>query len=94
MSRKVSFALSVRKQVTEFDDLIDSLNVLSDVFADSGYDSSGSDPIVDGDLNGLDMTAADLAQFSQLVTNLNLFMQNGTPAVFDYAASIKAFRSV
>lgn len=46
-SRKVDFALAVRKAVTALAEATERITELDEIFTDSGYDSGGSDPIVD-----------------------------------------------
>ena len=94
MARKHDFGERVRAKVTEFDTLVTQLQELSDIFIASGYDSGGSNEIVDIDLQGLDMTAQDLANFHTFITQLQLFLNAGDPTVFDYASAIDAFRNM
>ncbi len=93
-TRKLEFAQAVRAKVTEFDNLVAYLNELRDIFQDSGYASGGGDPITDEDLEALGMTTTDLANFDTFVENVSLFLNNGVPMQFNYAAAINRFRSM
>ena len=94
MGRKLDFAEAVRTKVTALDDLVSSMNELRDIFQHSGYNAGGSDPITDEDLEALGMTAANLAAFNTFVENVNLFLKDGEPLQYDYAAAIDAFRNM
>ena len=59
--RKVDFALAARAAVTQFAESVERIAEIDAIFTDSGYDSGGSNPIVDDDLTGHDMTAAQIA---------------------------------
>ena len=93
-SRKVTISLAIRTAITAFDDLVIMLNELDNMFIKSEYASGGTDPITDGDIVGHDMTAADLAAAHTFVTQLNLFLSDGTPLQFDYAGAIDRFRNM
>lgn len=93
-ARKVDFALAVRAAITELAEAAERIAELDEIFADSGYDAGGSNPIVDEDIVGHDITAQNLAAASIFAENLALFLNGGDPLVFDYASSINAFRNM
>ena len=93
-SRKVTISLAIRSAITSLDNLVTKLNELDNVFIKSEYDLGGTDPIVDEDIEGHDMTAADLAAAHTFTTQLNLFLNDGTPLQFDYASAIDHFRDM
>jgi hypothetical protein len=92
--RKVDFALSAREAVTALAEAAERIAELCEIYFDSGYDALGSNPIVDEDIDGHDMTAQGLANFAALAENLDLFLNNGDPIVFDYQSKINAFREM
>ena len=94
MARKLQYAVAVRGAVTAYDDLVTKLNELADIFAGSGYDAGGSNPITTEDLAGTDVTPGDLAAVAVFVENINLFLNGDVPAVYDYGAAINAFRGI
>ena len=92
--RKVDFARAVRDGVTALAEAADRIAELDAIYKASGYDAGGSDPIVDEDVEGHDITAADLANASTFAENLALFLNGGDPMQFDYASAIDAFRGM
>lgn len=93
-SRKVTISLAIRSAITSLDNLVTELNELDDMFINSGYDSEGTNPIVDEDIEGHDMVAADLAAVHTFVEQINLFLNDGEPIQFDYASAIDKFRNM
>jgi hypothetical protein len=93
-SRKVDYALAVRSSLSAFADLAEKLTLLADMFTDSGYQSGGSNEIVADDLVGHDITLADLAAAKTFAGQLDAFLDNGTPAQFDYRGAINAVRTM
>jgi len=92
--RKVDFALAVRNTATKLAQVMDEIDALAGIYTASGYNSGGSNPITDADLEGHDMTAAQLGQFATLAANLVKFMDNETPAKANYRTPLNAFRNV
>ena len=92
--RKIDLALTMRKAISDFDDLVAMLNELINIYEASGYDPAGSDPIEVEDLEGHDMTPGNLNAVRTFVNNVNLFLNDGEPMQFDYASAIDAFRSM
>lgn len=93
-SRKVTISLAIRSAITSLDNLVTKLNELDDIFINSGYDLGGTDPILNEDIEGHDMSAADLAAVHTFVTQLNLFLNDGEPIQFDFASAIDRFRDM
>ena len=93
-SRKITISLAIRSAITNLDNLVTKLNELDDIFINSGYDSGGTNPIVDENIEGHDMVAADLAAAHTFVTQLNLFLNDGSPIQFDYTSAIDKFRNM
>lgn len=94
MSRKVEFAKTVRRRVTEFDDMVTKLEELDSIFTASGYESGGTDEITDTDIEELDVDATDLANFHTFVVQIGNFLDNGTPTQYDYRSALDAFREM
>ena len=92
-TRKVDFANAARAAVTAFAEAVERVGELDEIYTDSGYDSGGSDEILDEHCPG-DITAADLTNFAAFATNVALFMNAGDPAVVDYQSHINKFRNM
>ena len=85
--RKVDYVLAARAAITQFAEAAERIAELDAIFTDSGYESGGSDPIVDGDLTGHDMTAAQLTAVHTFAGQLDTFYA-------PKAAAINAFRDM
>ena len=94
MARKQEFAVSFRSRISEFDDLYRKLVELKDIYDASGYGSGGDNEITVEDLAALDMTPQMLSQIGYFVEQLTLFLNNGDPAVVDYAEYINKLRTM
>lgn len=92
--RKVDFALAARAAVTTLAEAAERIAELNEVFVASGYNTGGSDPIIDSDIEGHDITAANLADVATFAENLYKFLNDDTPLKFDYATAINAFRGM
>ena len=86
--RKVDLALASQAVITQFAEAAERIAEIDAIFTDRGYGAGGSDPITDADLEGHEITAAQLAAVHTFAGALDTFI---TPA---YAAAINRFRSV
>lgn len=86
--RKVDWALASRAAITALAESVERIGELDAIGTDSGYDSGGTDPITDADLEGHDITAAQLAAVHSFAGQLDAFI---TPTI---AAAINRFRNV
>ena len=93
-SRKINLALAERAAITAFAEATERIAELREIYFDSGYDPEGSNPILDENIEGHDMTSQDLANFATLAENLDLFLNGGTPMVFAYQEKLNAFRGM
>ena len=93
-SRKVDFALAVRAGVTALAEAAERIAELDAMYGASEYDELGSNSIVDGDIEGHDITAQNLVNASTFAFNLALFLGGGDPMEFDYISAINAFRGM
>lgn len=80
-SRKIDFALAERAVITQFAEAVERIAELDAIFMDSGYNTGGADPIVDGDLIGHDMTMADLVAAHTFAGLLDTFYAPLTGAI-------------
>ena len=92
MSTKTKFtgqAISIADAMAKTaNDLAD----LTDVYFDRGYDSGGSDPIVDGDITDLNKTAAEVALMITLAQQFANFVNNSAVTTGDYDSTLSAMR--
>lgn len=75
--------------------LVRAINTASDteqIYFDEGFNSGGADPIVDGDVSGLGVTAAQLAAFITLSQQLQNFADNAAVTTGDYRATLNGLR--
>ena len=92
--RKVDFALQIQSQGTTLADLAAALGELYNTYFDSGYNGGGADPITDEDLEGHNLTAADIANMITLTENLDKFLNAQVPVVGDYSATLNQIRTI
>ena len=82
-----SVATSLAQAANDADDIVS-------VYFDRGYDSGGSDQIVDGDIiEGLNITAAQLGLLITLFQQLAKFVGNAAVTQADYDATLNVIRS-
>ena len=95
--RKVDFALAARAAITAVAEAAERVAELDAIYNASGFQPAsegGANPITDTDLDGHNMTAANLADVSMFAVNLAKFMNNDRPLQCDYATAINAFRGM
>jgi hypothetical protein len=62
------------------------------VYYDRGYNSGGSNPIIDADVSDLDLTAAQVGSWITLLEQLEKFFTNQSVTTADYDATLSAIR--
>jgi len=87
--RFVNGVLDMAKTLAETKDLLASARA---VYFDRGYNSGGSDPIIDDDISGLGVTATQLTNMMTLAEQLENFFGNSAVSTADYDASLNQFR--
>ena len=85
-SKSQSIATSLAQAVNDAADIVS-------VYFDRGYDSGGSDPIVDGDIAGLNITATQVGAAITLFQQLANFVDNAAVTQADYDATLNTIRS-
>jgi hypothetical protein len=93
MATKLTLAGQAQASATTMAQIGEDLASLVDVYFDRGYDSGGSNPIIDDDLASLGITAAQLAALITLAQQLANFLGNSAVATADYGATLNASRT-
>lgn len=93
MANKLEYAQDMQQFMTDLAGLFRDAPDLEGVYFDRGYNGGGSDPIVDGDVSGLGITAADIASGITLVQQLQNFANNSAVTTGDYSATVNALRT-
>ena len=93
MATKLTFGEQSQNDATTLAQVADRLANLETVYFDRGYNSGGTNPIVDGDIVSLNITAANLAALVTLTQQLNNFLGNLAVATDDYDATLNTVRT-
>lgn len=93
MSRKLSFTQNLQGKISALAGAADELKNLYDLYFDRGYNSGGSDPIVDGDITDTEITASDVAAAITFIENFDKLLNNQDPTNGDYDATLNKVRS-
>jgi hypothetical protein len=92
MATKITWSTQAQADATTLAQVADKLANLETVYFDRGYDSGGGDPIVDGDVVSLGITAAQLGSLITLIQQLNNFLGNSAVTAADYDSTLNAVR--
>ena len=93
MATKITWGTQAQAAATTLAQVADSLADLETVYFDRGYNSGGADPIGDGDVVSLGITAAQLGSLITLTQQLNNFVGNAAVTTGDYDSTLNAVRS-
>ena len=93
MGTKLTFAGQSRAIANTIATLDHDLEAMDTVYFDRGYNSGGGDPIVDGDVSELDLTAADLAGMVTIAQQFRNFLNNLSVTAGDYNSTVSNTRS-
>ena len=93
MATKITWATQAQVDATTLAQVADRLANLETVYFDRGYNSGGSDPIGDGDVVTLGITAAQLGSLVTLIQQLNNFLGNVAVITADYDSTLNVVRS-
>lgn len=93
MATKLIFTERAQVEATILAQLGDKLVDLESVYFDRGYDAGGSNPIVDVDIESLNITAAQLAALITLAQQMSNFLGNLAVTQADYDATLNAVRT-
>jgi len=90
---KIAFAQEGQALCTELADVLERFKSYFATYFDRGYNGGGSNPIVDGDLTSLAVTAAQIAASITLAENIDKFANNQAIFQSDYDATINGLRT-
>lgn len=93
MASKLTFTQDAQDFSTRLAALFAEAPDLEGVYFDRGYNGGGSDPIVDGDIAGLGVTAAQVTAFITMIQQLQNFAGNSAVTSGDYSATVNAMRT-
>lgn len=93
--QKAQFLQQLQVTMTQLGALADQASTLADLFADRGYDSLASDPVVDADLTDFGVTAYELSVAVNLLQNVKKLV-NGDATTPNPAArpTVSKWRSI
>lgn len=92
-SRKLDFAEEVMDYCTKIAQNSDFGSNARDVFNDRGYDPGGADPILDDDVAGLEVTAADVTAAMVFFENLGYMLNDQSITEADYDVTLNRMRN-
>jgi len=93
MASKETLAISAQKATNNLVKALSDIEGARSAYFSRGYDSAGSDPIVDGDISMLGISAVDLAAFVTMATQLLNFTNNVAVTQADYQITIDNMRT-
>lgn len=93
MASKIEFAKKVQAVNTIIAQLFLDTKDLDSVYFSEGFDGVGSDPITNGDLASLGITAVELAAGDTLFQQIQNLRNNVAVATGNYQATVNALRS-
>jgi len=90
--KKTAFIREIVRQAQLLSTITDDLADLKNEYLDNGYNSAGSDPIVDSLLANYDITADQFNSVLTMFGELDNFVSNVAVVQGDYAATLNAVR--
>jgi hypothetical protein len=90
--RKIKFVNNLQAKLTGLASIVDDIDTLREVYLDRGYESGGSDEITAPDIEGMDLSLAEVSEIATLLVDLNKFIKNQTVTQTDRSATLSKFR--
>ncbi len=94
MTDKDAFASRLRNLANQLGNQYSQLAEMQEMYFDRGYDSVGSDPIIDADVSSQEIDAATIAAMMTCVAQMNNFFGNSAVTTGDYGATINQTRKM
>jgi hypothetical protein len=93
MATKLTFASKAQSLATVLAQASNNLDDLVTVYFDEGFDSSGADPIANGDIESLGITAVELGSMITFAEQFNDFLNNAAVATLDRDPTLNRMRT-
>jgi hypothetical protein len=93
MATKLTFASKAQSLATILAQASNDLDDLVTVYFDEGFDSGGADPIANGDIESLGITAVELGSMITFAQQFNDFLNNAAVATLDRDPTLNAMRT-
>lgn len=93
MATKLTFAGKAQTLATTLAQASNDLDDLITVYFDEGFDSGGADPIANGDIESLGITAVELGNMITFAQQFNDFLNNAVVATLDRDPTLNAMRT-
>lgn len=94
MADKSTYVRKLMDAATRLSQVANEFGDLVSVYFDRGYNSGGSDELVDGDIaSGLGITAVDVGNGVTLAQQLDNFLNNASVSTGDYDATLNKLRT-
>jgi hypothetical protein len=93
MATKLTFASKAQDLATTLAHASNDLDDLVTVYFDEGFDSGGADPIANGDIESLGITAVELGSMITFAQQFNDFLNNAAVATLDRDPTLNAMRT-
>jgi hypothetical protein len=90
--QKTRFAQQMISLHVKLAEVMDAADAMEKEYFDQGYDSGGSDPIVDDDVVNLGIKAADITAGITLLQQQNKLFTNQAVTAADYEVTVNKFR--
>jgi hypothetical protein len=93
MADKIKFSSKAQALATTLAQASNELDDLVTVYFDEGFNGGGSDPIIDGDIVSLGITAVELGNMITFAQQFNDFLNNAAVATLDRDPTLNAIRT-
>lgn len=94
MSAKLDLANSCVNYASDMMALAKKMAALNELYFDSGFNSGGSDEILDADVVNANVTAAEIGDFINFSTHLAALLNNQEPFQADWSVNLNKMRRV
>ena len=93
MATKLTFSSKAQSLATTLAQASNDLDDLVTVYYDEGFNSGGADPIANGNIESLGITAVELGNMITFAEQFNDFLNNAAVATLDRDPTLNAMRT-